>query len=558
MAGVVTEAFPVARPRLAVRRGAAAPRASVPLAAFLLACAATWVFVRQLGSSVHIGLTVVLGTLFLVLCLNVALFVVTGLLGFFAYRRGRAPRALAPPRATTFSRTAVLFPVCDEDTALVFGNLQAVAEDAGEAFDFFVISNSRGLDQLADEHEAWQRTRARLPGTRVEYLVRRGPGRKAANIHEFCQVWGEEYDYLVILDADSVMTGDTLRTLVGLLDGNPRAGLIEVPAALVGGRTAFARLQQFASAVYGPIAAWGNRVWQRGNANYHGHNAILRLAPFREHCRLPYLSGGPPFGGEILSHDFVEAALLRRAGWEVWSAPELGGSYEACPPTIVEYLRRDRRWCQGNLQHLRVLFTPGLTFTSRLHFCRGVLQYVSAPLWLLFVGLHLLAAPPRTGPLLLGFALVWLVFRLLGVLLTPGPRWRTLCGAGAELVLSTLTWPVLVLHHTRFVLALLAGRDTGWQRQDRHGARTPFRTMLWCHRYELLAGLTVLTACLLHPPLYTPWLLPVLAAWLLAAPLSTVLSRPVGEGLLDVPRRPVPVLARAAGLRTARCARSAS
>ncbi|MGO1056755.1 glycosyltransferase family 2 protein [Crossiella sp. CA198] len=206
----------------------------------------------------------------------------------------------------------------------------------------------------------------------MRYRVRGGPGRKAANVQEFCAVWGADYDYLVVLDADSVMSGAALRQLVGLMDVNPAAGLIEVPGAPVGGRAVFARLQQFAAAVYGPISAWGNRVWQRGNANYHGHNAIIRIAPFRAHCRLPELPGGPPFGGEILSHDFVEAALLRRAGWEVWSAPELGGGYESAPPTIVEYARRDRRWCQGNLQHLRVITWPGRTVTSRLHLGRTV------------------------------------------------------------------------------------------------------------------------------------------------------------------------------------------
>lgn len=533
----------------------------MPVAALGLALAGTAVFLGQLGPTVHIGLRIVLGVLFLLLCLNVALFVVTGVLGFVALVRGRPPAALAPPRLNVDrpSRTAVVFPVCDEDPALVFGNLVAVAESVGQGpFDFFVISNSSDPAQLAAENLAWQRVRDRF-GDRVRYRVRTGPGRKAANIQEFCAVWGTEYDYLVVLDADSVMSGEALRRLVGLMDANPAAGLIEVPAALTGGRTVFARMHQFASAVYGPISAWGNRVWQRGNANYHGHNAIVRVAPFRTYCRLPVLTGGPPFGGEILSHDFVEAALLRRAGWEVWSAPEIGGSFEAVPPTLVEYARRDRRWCQGNLQHLRVIASPGLTVTSRLLLARGVLQYLAAPLWLLFVGLHLVAAPPRTGALVLGFVVVWLAMRLLGVvgvLLTRArgewPVGALLLGASAELLGSVLLWPVLVLLHARFILALLAGRDTGWPQQNRDGARIPFRRLVRFHRVELITGLALGAGCLAYPTLLTVWLVPVLVSWVAAPGLSAWTGRRVRKTVVartELERQPAAVLRRAAVLR---------
>ncbi|GAA2831210.1 hypothetical protein GCM10010452_69300 [Crossiella cryophila] len=545
------------RPVPVIRRAARA-RGSVPAAALVLALAGTGVFWWQLGPSVHSGLRVGLASVFLVLCLNVSLFVVTGVLGFCALLRGRPPSALAPARGGPGpgSRTAVLFPVCDEEPGLVFGNLRAVAESAaGElAADFFVISNSREPAQLAAERQAWQQVR-----DWVRYRVRGGPGRKAANVHEFCAVWGDDYDYLVVLDADSVMSGATLRQLVGLMEANPAAGLIEVPGTPVGGRTVFARLQQFAAAVYGPISAWGNRVWQRGNANYHGHNAIIRIAPFRAHCRLPELPGGAPFGGEILSHDFVEAALLRRAGWEVWSAPELGGSYEAAPPTMVAYARRDRRWCQGNLQHLRVIGWAGLTFTSRLHLARGVLQYLAAPLWLLFVAAHLFAAPPRTSALVLGVVAVWLTMRLLGVLgvlLTrrrgSWPAGRLLVGALTELVASVLVWPVLVLLHTRFIVELLAGRDTGWPQPDRDGAPIPFRRLLWFHRVELGTGAGVAGLCVVYPAVLTGWLVPVLAAWLGAAGLSAVTGRRSGRTLLlgtELERRPGQVVRRAAVLR---------
>ena len=188
---------------------------------------------------------------------------------------------------------------------------------------------------------------------------------------------------MVILDADSLMTGKTLSHLVGLMDANPRAALIQAPAQLVGRNSLFARIQQYASSVYGPLYTAGLAFLQGPDGNYWGHNAIIRVHAFMQHCGLPRLPGQPPFGGEIMSHDFVEAALLRRAGWEVWMAPDIGGSFEEPPPTLMDYLIRDRRWCQGNLQHLRVVFAQGLTLPSRLHMAMGIMSYVSSPLWLL-------------------------------------------------------------------------------------------------------------------------------------------------------------------------------
>ena len=149
------------------------------------------------------------------------------------------------------------------------------------------------------------------------------------------------------------------------------------------GRTLFSRLHQFAAWAYNPVFITGLNFWQGGAANYWGHNAIIRIAPFLQHCRLPKLPGREPLGGSILSHDFVEAALMRRAGWGVYLASELHGSYEELPPSLISYAVRDRRWCQGNLQHARLLFTPGLHLVNRLHLGMGVMSYVTAPLWML-------------------------------------------------------------------------------------------------------------------------------------------------------------------------------
>ena len=162
----------------------------------------------------------------------------------------------------------------------------------------------------------------------------------------------------------------------------PSVGLIQVPPKLVRGRSLFARVLQFSGELYGPLAAAGTGFWARGEGNYWGHNAIIRVRPFMELCGLPHLSGPAPFGGPILSHDFVEAALMRRGGWQVWIADDLGGSYEEPPPTIEDFAVRDRRWCQGNLQHIRVLFARRLHWVSRLHLGIGIMSYLTSPLWM--------------------------------------------------------------------------------------------------------------------------------------------------------------------------------
>ncbi|HXB52880.1 MAG TPA: glucans biosynthesis glucosyltransferase MdoH, partial [Rhizomicrobium sp.] len=290
---------------------------------------------------------------------------------------------LKPAAGPSAARTAILMPVFNEDVARVFSGVRAIQEAAGADFDFFILSDSTNPASWVAEELAWQSLKRELgEEARIYYRHRaRNTGRKAGNIQEFCENWGQLYDYMVILDADSLMTGKTLAHLVGVMDANPRAALIQAPAQLVGRNSLFARIQQFASSVYGPLHTAGLAFLQGPDGNYWGHNAIIRVHAFMQCCGLPRLPGRPPFGGEIMSHDFVEAALLRRAGWDVWMAPDIGGSFEEPPPTLMDYLIRDRRWCQGNLQHLRIVFAQGLTLPSRLHLAMGIMSYVSSPLW---------------------------------------------------------------------------------------------------------------------------------------------------------------------------------
>ena len=290
------------------------------------------------------------------------------------------------------------------------------------------------------------------------------------------------------------------------MDANPRAALIQAPPQLVGRNSLFARIQQFSSSVYGPIHTAGLAFLQGADGNYWGHNAIIRVHAFMQHCGLPRLPGKPPFGGEIMSHDFIEAALLRRAGWEVWMAPDIGGSFEEPPPTLLDYLIRDRRWCQGNLQHLRIVFAQGLTLPSRLHLAMGIMSYVSSPLWLLLLVVSvvdMMSAKPSAPPAISGCIprcrcsvshaaeLVMLVLATLVLLYGPkllaviavleSPEaTRAHGGAGAvlwsalwELLFATLMAPIVMLQHSWFVFSILMGMATGWNAQTRTDRALP-------------------------------------------------------------------------------------
>jgi membrane glycosyltransferase len=413
------------------------------------------------------------------------------------------PEPSTPPNRT---RSVLAMPVYNEDSAAVFARLEAMLEsvrDAGatEQFDFFVLSDSTDAAYRAAEERAWLRASRRNPDARIYYRHRdRNTGHKSGNIADFCKDWGALYDYMVVLDADSLMTGRTLLRLVRLMDANPRTALIQAAPALVGGESLFARSQQFASWVYGRLYTAAFAKLQGPDGNYWGHNAIIRVKPFMENCGLPILSGHPPLGGEIMSHDFVEAALLRRAGWELWLLSDVDGSYEASPPTLIDHLKRDRRWCQGNLQHIRLLFAQGLRLPSRIHLAFGVMSYLASPLWLLSIVLFTVHAvqmehaapvtyvgryPVLAWPVSHTIAFVSLAVAAMAMLYLPkllavivllrnrgatlafGGAQRLIAGALVESVLSTLLAPIFMLSHSWFVLNILIGRNIRWAPQPR-------------------------------------------------------------------------------------------
>src|SRR5271165_5532266 len=333
--------------------------------------------------------------LFIVTFSWVALSFTAGVVGFvwlLAHSRYREPLP-----ASLSERTAVVMPIYNEAPSRVFGAMQAIIEDAertgpGSAFDYFFLSDTTDANVWIAEERAFVAIRERLPQARIYYRRRRkNSSRKAGNIADFVTHWGGHYPQMLVLDADSVMSGDAVVRLAATMEADPDAGIIQSLPLIINRNTMFARLQQFAARIAGPIIAAGLSAWMGRDGNYWGHNAIIRTRAFADHCGLPDLPGKPPFGGHILSHDFIEAGLMLRAGYTVYMLPDLGGSYEESPPSLIDLAARDRRWCQGNLQHARLIGAKGFTLATRQHLAHGIMGYLASPLWMaqLLVGIVL-------------------------------------------------------------------------------------------------------------------------------------------------------------------------
>ena len=288
--------------------------------------------------------------------------------------RAQIVRSIDDEDGTQGAPTAVVVPIFNEDVARVFAGIEAVwdgldANGAGQGIDIFILSDSNKPENWLQEEGAWfELCRKKQAFGRIFYRKRRTPRNgKSGNVADFCRRWGARYRYMIVFDADSVMTGNLLRRLVAMMEKNPRVGLIQTAPQLVMGRTLFRRMQQFASKLYAPLFAAGSNYWHLFGANYWGHNAIIRVQPFITHCDLPELPDPDAKRRHIFSHDTVEAALMRKAGFDVWFAYAETGSYEEGPPNLSDSLGRDRRWCMGNLQHFWFLFAPGIDFANRFH-----------------------------------------------------------------------------------------------------------------------------------------------------------------------------------------------
>ena len=506
--------------------------------------------------------------LFVLLFAWIAFSFMSALAGFFVllFRRkdelGIDPLAALPEIE---SRTAILLPTYNEDPYHVLARLRAVCESVEETgcatqFDWFVLSDTTDPAIWIAEEKCFLRLRQEAgQAARIYYRHRpENTARKSGNIEDWVKRFGLDYEYMLILDADSLMSGDTIVRLVAAMDNHRKVALIQTLPIVINAKTLFARWQQFAGRLYGPLIAAGIAWWHGSEGNYWGHNAIIRVRAFANYAALPELKGRKPFGGHILSHDFIEAAFMRRGGWAIHMAPTLGGSYEESPPSLLDFAARDRRWCQGNLQHLAVLPVGGLHWVSRLHLLTGIGSYLTAPLWFIFLVLGILVSlqaqfvRPEYFPK--GFALfptwpaqdpvlaAWVFVATMGMLIMPkllacivmlthrearkqfGGGFRALAGIIAETFLSGLTAPVMMVFQSSAVGGILLGRDAGWQVQRRADGAVSRKEMLRKYAVPTFLGITMaISAYAVSLPLLL-WMTPVVLGLLLAIPLATLSS----------------------------------
>ncbi len=475
-------------------------------------------------------------------------------------------------------RHAVVIPVYNEDSVKVCARIEAIyrsIEATGnlESFDFFILSDTRDLDLWVMEETSWTNLCRRLDGFGRIYYRRRktNENRKAGNIGDFVRTWGGGYEAMLVLDADSLMDGADIVKMTRIMEAYPRLGILQTAPKLIRGNSVFTRLQQFAMRLYGPLFIRGLNYWQLSGGSYWGHNALIRMKPFSEFCELPALPGREPFGGRILSHDFVEAALMVAQGWEVWLAWDIEGSYEEAPPTLVDHLIRDRRWCQGNLQHMWLIFARKLPFSVRMHLFMGIMAYLGSPIWFLFLALGTWVAYERSASdlsllpfenyaarwfhingveqsiILAGavFALLFLpkILAVTGGILTPSTRrsfggaTRILIGSFFETIVSMLLAPCIMAAHTLMVLSIILGRAVGWGNQNRETDGTAWGDAFRFHSFQTVLGIvwTAIALWIGYAPHYlkglplnfsfAAWMTPILLGLLLAAPVSVWTSR---------------------------------
>jgi membrane glycosyltransferase len=533
------------RRRLILAAGTFALTALVALGPFFLYARDGFDDVEALGMAV-----------FLLLTTPIACWFMSAAMGLRVLLTGREQDDLAfaaHPQAPA-TRTALLMPLCNEDAQAALGRLADLDASLArlgvtDAFDVFVLSDS-GPAIAAAEETAF--AGFRLHAHSAAYYRRRQKNleRKAGNIADWVRRFGGAYDFMLVLDADSSLAGETVLRLVQAMEDNPRVGLIQTAPTIVGASTLFARISQFSVRMYGRVAAAGYAWWTGAESSYWGHNAILRVRAFAACAGLPILPGEKPYGGDILSHDVVEAALLRRGGWAVHVTAALDGSCEETPPTLLDFIRRDRRWCQGNLQHLQIVGCESLHPISRLQLVMGAIAYLSSPLWLVALALGLaieLRHPvdwasfwymlhPRVTPFMLGSVLSAFLLvgpKLMGAaLVMRRPRTRRAFGGGpailksvaAEMALSAALAPLFMVANTLSVALYLRGRDAGWRPQQREADGLAWADAFRAMRPQMLTGLAFSVALGFRPDLalsFAPIVLPLL----LAAPLAVLTSR---------------------------------
>jgi membrane glycosyltransferase len=479
--------------------------------------------------------------------------------GFALVRAGIDPLDRVMPltrRAQTAEaitvRTAIVMTIRNEEPTRALAHLRQVIASLertgqGEHFDYFVLSDSSRSEVIEAEERAIASWRAELEDSGLRLTYRRRAeniGFKGGNVHDFCQRWGGGYELMVPLDADSLMSGDTILRLVRIMQANPRLGIVQSLAVGLPNPNVFGRFFQFGHRLGMRIFVIGAGWWQGDRCQFWGHNAAIRVAPFTKHCWLPILSGGPPLGGHIICHDQVEAMLMHRAGYEVRLLPLECGSYEGNPPTLPDYIKRNDRWCNGNLQNLRLIGTCANDPLSGFHLAFMAQKFIGGAAVALFAVLAAMAAAswPAGTPFptvaALAFYLTFLV-----MLFTPklcsaidtllraparyGGRRRLLLGVLVDCLFTFVLLPVSFVASAGSITALFARRALVWNGQHRDRAAMSVGAAVRALWGPTLFGLALLGALALTAPAAIPWFMPFLAGLLLAVPLSVIAAQPV-------------------------------
>jgi membrane glycosyltransferase len=513
------------------------------------------------------GFTVVEAVLLGLIAFNffwIAFTVSTVLTGVFSLMQQGHPvrNARAEPL-----RVALLMPIYNEVPWFVLGNARSMLEELRDrggvhSYSMFILSDTRDDAIARQEQASVQALRASLsPGLDLFYRRRAdNTDRKVGNIADWVARWGGGYLAMLVLDADSLMTGRAIARLADALAKDPGAGLIQSFPQLIGAQSVFGRMQQFASGVYGLALAEGVSRWCGQDGNYWGHNAIIRTAAFASCAGLPHLRSRRGRDSLIMSHDFVEAGLLRRAGWGVRFLPRIRGSYEETPQTLIDHILRDRRWCQGNLQHLGLLGSAGFRSMSRFHMLHGAIGYLMSPIWFALLVMWALIGQGQDASVLTYFSETnplmptWpeltegrqmvIIVMMYGMLLAPkllavaalrltgarygdfGGGWRFALSFVSELLLSIIYAPILMVQQMIAVFRIVLGLQHGWSPQAREGGKYGLATLFKVHGLETVSGTALMTGILVG--LVSPWLLPIAASLVLAVPLSALSGLSMG------------------------------
>jgi membrane glycosyltransferase len=526
-----------------------------------------WLGVTALSPGGFDGVDLILVTLFAV---TLPWFVIgfwNATIGFLILRLARDPVAAVLPVAARvredepiIASTAIVLCIRNEPPERVAGLLRPMldglaASGIGERFHVYVLSDSNAPEIAAAEQSHFEAMASAWRG-RLDLTYRRRTsniGYKAGNIRDFCERWGKQHDFAVMLDADSAMTVNLLLKLVRIMQADPHIGILQSLVVGMPSASPFARIFQFGMRLGMRSYTIGSAWWQRDCGPYWGHNAIVRIAPFAACCDLPVLDQGALVKGHILSHDQIEAVLMRKAGYEVRVLAEEGASFEQNPPTLLEFIARDLRWCQGNMQYWQFLRASNLHPVSRYQLLLAILMFLGSPAWigLLLIGAAAAVAAPTPADFMRWDAGIALLSLVLAMWFAPNiatvidvlarAEQRRLFGGGIRFAASFAITVVFVLllapiswaSHSLFLGRLLLGRTVVWRAQSRDDHSVPWSLALrhlWPHAMIGLAPVLLLAATV---PSVLPYALLIAAGPLLAIPLAVATASPVlGRALI--------------------------